>query len=465
MKSTQVERGERVVGVSTPIVTEMQVVPVAGLDSMLMTLSGAHAPYFTRNLVFLRDSSGNQGVGEIHGGEYTRAELERFIPLVVGQPIGNYRAVVQSLVSHRCRFRPADDDGEGIQTLNINKLKYVVQAESAVETAMLDLLGKFMGLPMCALLAGGQRRSQVRFLGYLFYVSDCTRAAPSFSYRDERDSDDPWFQIRNTEMLTPEAIVKQAEALHAKYGFHDFKLKGGVFPCKEEMAAVKALKRRFPKGRINIDPNGAWGLQEAVDACLDAKWALSYVEDPVGPEDGFSSREIHAEFKMATGISVATNMFVVNFRQLYHSLIQKSADIILADPHFWTSDGSLRVAQNLNDWGLTWGIHSNNHFDITLATFVQCAAAAPGNITAIDTHYVWQDGQYLTQDPLQFKDGCIQVPDKPGLGVEVDMEAVKRANQLYCSIPASFRDRDDGAAMQFLIPGWRYDSKRPCLVR
>ena len=238
-----------------------------------------------------------------------------------------------------------------------------------------------------------------------------------------------------------------------------------MLPCGEEMEAVKALKRRFPEGRINIDPNGAWRLGEAIAACRDAKWALSYAEDPVGPEAGFSSRETNAEFKMATGIPVATNMFAVNFRQLYHSLVEKSVDIVLADPHFWTLDGSLRVAQDLNDWGLTWGIHSNNHFDITLATFVQCAAAAPGEITAIDTHYIWQDGQHLTQNPLRFEDGCIRVPDAPGLGVEVDMGAVERAHQLYCSMPARFRDRDDSTAMQYLIPHWTYDSKRPCLVR
>lgn len=176
----------------TPVVTQMRVVPVAGYDSMLMTLSGAHAPYFIRNLVILTDSSGNQGVGEIHGGEHTRTELERYIPLVVGQPIGNYRAVVQSLSAFRRGRREAGDNGEGIQSLDISNLKYVVQAEGAVEMAMLDLLGKFMGLPMCALLANGQQRDRVRFLGYLFYVSDCARARPDLPYRDEGDSDDPW---------------------------------------------------------------------------------------------------------------------------------------------------------------------------------------------------------------------------------------------------------------------------------
>lgn len=449
----------------TPVITEMRVIPVAGCDSMLMTLSGAHAPYFTRNIVILTDSSGNQGIGEIHGGEYTRAELESYIPLVVGQEIGNYRAVVNSLFKFNGKKRSANNCGEGIQSLDISKLKYVVQAEGAVEMAMLDLLGKFMGLPMCALLAKGQCREKIRMLGYLFYVSDKAKALPDLPYRDESNSDDPWFRMRNTEMLTVESIVRQAEVLQAKYGFRDFKLKGGVFSCPEEMEAVKALKRRFPEGRINIDPNGAWSLDEAIRECLDAKWALSYAEDPVGPEAGFSSREMHAEFKTATGIPVATNMFAVNFRQLYHSLTEKSVDIVLADPHFWTLNGSLRVAQDLDDWGLTWGIHSNNHFDITLSTFVQCAAAAPGNITAIDTHFIWQDGQYLTQNPPKILNGCIEVPKTPGLGVELDMHAVEKANCLYNTMPKRFRDRNDAVAMPYLIPGWTYDSKRPCLVR
>jgi len=448
----------------TPIVTSMRVIPVAGRDCMLMTLSGAHAPYFTRNIVVLTDSDGRTGVGEIHGGTHTCKELTDYIPLVEGQEIGNYRAVVQSLFDLNRKKRALRACGEGIQCLDISKLKFVVQAEAAVETAMLDLLGQYMELPMCALLAGGRQRESVRMLGYLFYVSDQNRAK-ELGYLDESGSDVEWFRRRRTVTLTPEEIVKEAEVLKARYGFRDFKLKGGVFSCGEEMEAVKALKKRFPDARINIDPNGAWRLQEAIEHCTDAKWALSYAEDPVGPEEGYSSRETHAEFKMATGIPVATNMFATNWRQFYHSLVEKSVDIVLADPHFWTPGGSLRMAQNLNDWGLTWGIHSNNHFDITLATFVQCAAAAPGNITAIDTHWIWQDGQYLTKNPPQITDGCIRVPKAPGLGITVDMDAIMKANELYRHEAAAFCDRNDALAMGYLIPNWTFDSKRPCLVR
>jgi glucarate dehydratase len=141
----------------------------------------------------------------------------------------------------------------------------------------------------------------------------------------------------------------------------------------------------------------------------------------------------------------------------------QSVDIPLADPHFWTMQGSVRVAQMCNDWGLTWGSHSNNHFDISLAMFTQVAAAAPGEITAIDTHWIWQDGQRLTKEPLQIVDGFVKVPAKPGLGVDIDMDAVAKAHELYKT--KGLGARDDGIAMQYLISDWKFDNKRPCLVR
>jgi glucarate dehydratase len=443
----------------TPTVTEMQVIPVAGYDSMLMTLSGAHAPFFTRNLVILKDSAGHTGIGEIHGGDYTCESLRACIPLVEGSPIGAYRRVLQSI--HRAAKRAAEDDGEGIQTLDISKLKFVVKAEWAIECAMLDLLGQYLELPMCELLGEGKQRDQVETLGYLFYVSDKKRA--DLPYIDEQSSGDSWFRLRRQEMLTAERMVEQACTLHEKYGFRNFKLKGGVLEGEKEMETVCALKKHFPTGRINIDPNGAWSLREAIDLCKPMEGVLTYIEDPCGPEAGFSSREIMAEFKNAVNLPVATNMIATNWRQFYHSVAQKSVDIVLADPHFWGFEGSVRMAQVLNDWGLTWGSHSNNHFDITLTAFAHVAAAAPGRPTALDTHWIWQDGQNLLKDAPEIKDGFLQVPDKPGMGVTIDMVKVEEANRLYNRLPS--HDRNDAEAMQYLIPGWKYDSKKPALVR
>ena len=443
----------------TPVVTDMKVIPVAGRDSMTMTLSGAHAPFFTRNLVILTDTAGNTGVGEVHGGDYTLEALRSWKPLIVGQEIANYRKVLDRI--RKAGQGKADDNGEGIQTLDISNLKFVVHADAAVECAMLDLLGQHVQLPMAALLADGQQRDKVETLGYLFYISD--KAKTDLDYLDESGSTDVWFKVRRSTTLTPQAIVEQACALQEKYGFRNFKLKGGVLAGAEEMEAVRLLKKQFPAGRINIDPNGAWGLDEAIELCKGCHDILTYVEDPCGPERGYSSREIMCEFKNATGLPVATNMIATDWRQFYHAAALKAVDIVLADPHFWGLNGSLRMAQLLNDWGLTWGSHSNNHFDITLTAFAHCAAAAPGSPTALDTHWIWPDGQNLCKNTPTIKNGYLEVPQKGGMGIDLDMKKVMEAHALYNRLP--YHDRDDAVSMQYLIPGWKFDPKKPCLVR
>lgn len=443
----------------SPIVTDMKVIPVAGYDSMLMSLSGAHAPYFTRNLVILTDNSGNTGVGEVHGGEEITKELESYRPFVIGHEIGDYKNVIQSI--QKGGYVVEGNDGEGLQGLDLSKLKFVVHAEIAVESAMLDLLGKFLNLPVCSLLGGGKQRDEVTVLGYLFYVSDKDKT--DLPYIDESDSNDPWFKIRRKEAMTTEAIVEQAYALQAKYGVKNFKLKGGVLRGEDDMQTIRALKKAFPDARINIDPNGAWSQEEAIRICKDMNGILTYVEDPCGAEKGYSSREITSEFKMATGMPVATNMLATDWRQFHHTVVSKAADIVLADPNFWGMNGSVRCGQLLNDWGMTWGCHSNNHFDITLAIYAHTAAACPGNITAMDTHWVWQDGQDLCRDTMKIQNGVIKIPDAPGLGINIDMDRVMKAHELYNKM--DHHDRDDAVSMQYLIPGWKFDSKRPCLVR
>src|SRR6185437_4328990 len=219
---------------------------------------------------------------------------------------------------------------------------------------------------------------------------------------------------RNEEAATTEAILRLAAAAQARYGFRDFKLKGGVFEGSREMETVVALAKRFPDARITLDPNGAWSLEEAVRLCSEKQNVLAYAEDPCGAEKGFSGREILAEFRRATRLPTATNMVATNWRELKHAIQLQAVDIPLADPHFWTMEGSVRVAQLCREWGLTWGSHSNNHFDVSLAMMTHVAAAAPGRITAIDTHWIWQDGQRLTREPLRIEDGSIRVPERTG---------------------------------------------------
>lgn len=440
---------------STPVVTALRVIPVAGHDGMLLNLSGAHAPFFTRNLVLITDSSGHTGVGEVPGGEKIRKTLEDAAALAVGQPIGAYNAVLAAM---RERFADRDSGGRGQQTFD---LRVAIHAVTAVESAMLDLLGQYLGVPVAALLGEGQQREAVQMLGYLFYVGD--RRKTDLPYRSEPDADDDWARLRHEEALTPEAIVRLAEAAQARYGFQDFKLKGGVLRGEEEVEAIRALHERFPQARCTLDPNGGWLLKDAIRLTRDLHGVLAYAEDPCGAEGVFSGREVMAEFRRATGLPTATNMVATDWREMAHALSLQSVDIPLADPHFWTMSGSVRVAQTCQAFGLTWGSHSNNHFDVSLAMFTHVGAAAPGRVTAIDTHWIWQDGQRLTKEPLQILDGYIQVPKKPGLGVELDMAEVEKAHQLY--LQHGLGARDDATAMQYLVPGWTFDSKRPCLVR
>ncbi len=438
-----------------PIITELQVIPVAGHDSMLLNLSGAHGPYFTRNLIILTDETGNTGVGEVPGGEAIRKTLEDARDLLVGKSIGTYNNILNSV---RRQFADRDAGGRGLQTFD---LRIAIHAVTAIEAALLDLMGQFLGVPVAALLGEGQQRDAVEMLGYLFYVGD--RNKTDLEYLSDPNAEDDWFRVRHEEALTPETVVRLAEAAHKRYGFNDFKLKGGVLRGEEEIEAIKALAARFPEARITLDPNGGWLLKDAINLCKDMHGILAYAEDPCGAEGGYSGREIMAEFRRATGLPTATNMIATDWRQMGHTIQLQSVDIPLADPHFWTMQGSVRVAQMCHEWGLTWGSHSNNHFDISLAMFTHCAAAAPGNITAIDTHWIWQDGQYLTKNPLQIKNGLVDVPQQGGLGVELDMDAVMKANELY--LTKGLGARDDSIAMQYLIPNWKFDNKMPCLVR
>jgi len=441
---------------SSPVITDMQVIPVAGHDSMLMNIGGAHGAYFTRNIVILKDSAGNTGIGEAPGGEVIYNTLVEAIAQVKGQEVARMNRLVHQIHVGN-QSSDFDSFGKGAWTFELR-----VNAVAALEAALLDLMGKFLGVPVCELLGPGKQRDEVTVLGYLFYIGD--RQKTDLPYQEGERSHHDWYHLRHQEAMNSEAVVRLAEAAQDRYGFKDFKLKGGVLPGEQEIEAVKALAKRFPDARITVDPNGAWLLDEAINLCKDLHGILSYAEDPCGAEQGFSGREVMAEFRRATGLPVATNMIATNWREMQHAVMLQSVDIPLADPHFWTMHGAVRVAQLCDEWGLTWGCHSNNHFDISLAMFTHVGAAVPGKPTAIDTHWIWQEGnQRLTKEPLQIVNGKIKVPEKPGLGVEIDMDQIHRAHELHRKLPTGARN--DAAAMQYLIPGWTFDRKRPALGR
>jgi len=260
---------------ASPIVTDMQVIPVAGRDSMLLNLCGAHAPYFTRILVLLKDSAGNTGMGEVPGSNGILRALERLVPLVTGTEVARYNRTLNVLraavsgVSHQVTSSAEEAVMKQPHEINL-RLENVV---TAVEAALLDLLGQHLAVPLCELLGNGQQRTHVTMLAYLFYIGDRTQTDLPYDGDAARDG---WYKARDEEALTPEQIANLASAAVDKYGFRDFKLKGGVMRPEEEVAAVAAIKRRFPDARATLDPNGAWSLAEAVAACKGQGHVLAY---------------------------------------------------------------------------------------------------------------------------------------------------------------------------------------------
>ncbi|WP_320122275.1 enolase C-terminal domain-like protein [uncultured Sphaerochaeta sp.] len=439
-----------------PYIQKMEVFPVAGKDSMLLNLSGAHGPYFTRNIVILTDSQGNTGVGEVPGGQKITKALEDVKPVVEGSKISEYK---QTLLKVKEALGNDENDVRGLQTFDLRTGIHVV---TAIEAPLLDLLGKYLEVPVASLLGDGKIRDRVKVLGYLFFIGDRKKTTLPY-YADEKNSED-WYRLRHEEALDADAVIELARASQDLYGFKDFKLKGGVLQGKQEIEVIKAMKKAYPDARMTLDPNGGWSLKEAISLCKDMHGILTYCEDPCGAENGYSGREVLSEFRRATGLPTATNMIATDWRQFGHSLELQSVDIPLADCHFWTMSGAVRVGQLCDEFGLTWGSHSNNHFDISLAMIAHVGAAVPGNPTAIDTHWIWQEGiERLSVDPMKIEDGHIALTGKPGLGIEVDRAQVEKAHKLY--VDQKLGARDDAEGMQFLIPGWKFDPKSPALVR
>lgn len=439
-----------------PTINNMRVVPVAGRDSFLLNLSGGHAPWFVRCVVILEDDDGRRGVGEIPSSEAILGALERCRPLVEGTSVNH---VKQTLNQCRNMLGERGREARGRQTFDLRVNVHVI---AGIESALLDLFGQAVELPVADLLGRyGRQRDEVEALGYLFLVGDADKTDLPYPRVDRPR--DAWDERRRQPALTPDAIAELARAAHERYGFKDFKLKGGVLPSAQEADCIRALHEAFPDARLTLDPNGAWTLDEAVRVLTPVKDLISYAEDPCGQEEGWSGRETMAEFKKRTGIPTATNMIATDFKQLQYAVQLDCVDIPLADCHFWTLQGAVMVGELCNEWGMTWGSHSNNHLDISLAMMTHVAAACPGGITAIDTHWIWQDGQRLTRQPFEIHDGKLQVPHTPGLGVELDENKLHEAHALYQGLDVT--TRNDAMAMQYLIPGWTFDPKTPALVR
>ncbi|MEW2299387.1 glucarate dehydratase family protein [Streptomyces sp. NPDC006655] len=417
-------------------ITDVRLTPILVADPPLLNTQGVHQPYTPRLIVEVETADGVVGVGETYGDtkylELARPFAERLRGRQVGDLNGLF-TVADEVAVDTARVSAQVDVGglRGVQTADKLRLSVV----SGFEVACLDALGKALGLPVHALL-GGKVRDSVEYSAYLFYKW----AAHPEGVPAETDD---WGAA-----LDPAGVVAQARSFTERYGFTSFKLKGGVFPPDEEIAAVRALAEAFPGHPLRLDPNGAWSVETSLKVAKELGDVLEYLEDPA------LGTPAMAEVAAGTDIPLATNMCVTTFGEIQEAFIKGAVQVVLSDHHYW---GGLRNTQHLAAVCRTFGVgvsmHSNTHLGISLAAMTHVAATVPDLHHACDSHYPWQTEDVLTER-LTFDAGRVTVPDAPGLGVELDHEKLRRLHRRWLDDDGTLRDRDDAAAMRVAEPGW-----------
>lgn len=407
-------------------VAEVVVTPVAFADPPLLNAIGVHEPWALRSIIELVSDDGLVGLGESYGDEAHLALLRQAGQAIVGLDPFALGALRQRVAAVLGAVEIPDGHGLAIRS---SASRTVTRVASVLEVACLDLQGRSLAVPVHALL-GGKVRDTVPFAGYLFFKWG--------AHPDSRP--DEW-----GEALDPEGIVIQASRMIERYGFGSLKLKGGAFAPDEEMAAIRALRDAFPDHPLRLDPNGAWSVDTAIRVATEMGGFLQYLEDPTSGLVGM------ATVAARSPMPLATNMCVVAFTDLPEAIERGSVGVVLADHHYW---GGLRESQRLAGICQTWGIglsmHSNTHLGISLAAMVQLAGATPNLDYACDTHTPWQCGQDVVTEPLSFVDGAVAVPDSPGLGVDLDRDALARMHEQY--LRCEIRRRDDTGYMRRFQP-------------
>jgi glucarate dehydratase len=424
-------------------ITEMHVTPIAISDPPLLNAAGLHAPYALRTIVELVSDDHIYGLGEMPGGSEMVSLLESIRNLVLGSNPFQLNAL--SLAIAR-RLTGTAQPGE----TDVAREKQAARAFSAIEIACLDLMGKATGRPVVDLL-GGRVRERVPFSAYLFYKHPGAGGALGFGSDPDASG---WAAARQAAALDPDGLVAQAKAMCAAFGFQSIKLKGGVFEPAVEVETIRALRRAFgPEIPLRIDPNAVWRLETAVRWGKELEGLIEYYEDPVrGQED-------MAALRKAVHVPLATNMCTTSFAELPGSLSLGSEDIILSDHHMW---GGLRASVELGRICRTFGrglsMHSNSHLGISLTAMTHLAAAVPNLTYAVDTHYPWQSEEVIAGGRTQIEDGSLPVPSGPGLGVELDRDALAALHATY--LACGLTQRDDELEMQKVEPGWKFQPTR-----
>lgn len=415
-------------------IAEARLTPVLVADPPLLNTQGVHQPYTPRLIVEIVTADGITGVGETYG-DTKYLELARpFARSLIGWRVSDLNALpllAEGVTVDRSWVREQVDVGgqRGVQTAGKLRLSVV----SAFEVACLDALGKTLGLPVHTLL-GGKVRDSVEYSAYLFYKWGAHPQGVACE-------PDDWGAA-----LDPAGIVAQARRFAERYGFTSFKLKGGVFPPDEEIAAVRALATAFPGRPLRLDPNGAWSVDTSVKVADALRDVLEYLEDPT-----LGTRAM-AEVALRTDVPLATNMCVTTFPEIEEAFARRAVQVVLSDHHYW---GGLRNTRELaavcRTFGVEVSMHSNTHLGVSLAAMTHVASTVPGLRHACDTHYPWQPEDVLTER-VAFDGGRVTVPDAPGLGVELDRDRLEFLHRRWAADDGSLRDRDDAAAMRTAHP-------------
>ncbi|MBD2753698.1 enolase C-terminal domain-like protein [Spirosoma validum] len=426
-----------------PRISQIHITPIAIVDPPLLNAAGLHAPYALRTVVELVTDDGISGISEIPGNRDIDEALAIAKDLLTGLDVFNLNEIRQVLSA---RF--------GTETIKRGETPWdqrkLVHIFSAIEVACMDIIGKVTGRPVVDLL-GGKMRDRVPFSAYLFYKYEGAGGKLGFGIDPDATG---WASARQAAALDPAGVVAQAKAMCAEFGFQSIKLKGGVFEPRQEVDAMFALREAFgPDVPLRVDPNALWKVETAIQYGKEMEPILEYLEDPVRGQENM------AEVRKAVKTPLATNMCTTSFEDIPNSIRIGSEDIILSDHHFW---GGLRSSMTLAGICETFGrglsMHSNSHLGISLAAMVHLGAALPQLPYALDTHYPWQSDEIITQGRFQFEDGAVVVPSEPGLGVELDRQALATLHQNY--LDCGLTKRDDEVEMQKVQPGWTFQSVR-----
>lgn len=411
-----------------PVIERVRITPVAFADPPLLNAVGVHQPYALRGVVEVETDAGLVGLGETYADEAHLRRLDAAGRALVGHDVfavnRMYGAVRDALGGER------GSDGHGLTGM-ITTSSTVDRVFSPFEVAALDVQGQSIGRPVSDLL-GGAVRDRVPFSAYLFYKwAGHPGAEP-----------DEW-----GEALSAAAIVAQAERMTHEYGFGALKLKGGVMDPAEEIAAVLALRERFPQLPIRLDPNAAWTPSTSLRVADELAGVLEYLEDPTRGQAEM------AQVAARAPMPLATNMCVVAFEEVASAAKLGSVSIVLSDHHYWGGLGRSRLLAGICEtlgWGLS--MHSNSHLGISLAAMVHLAAATPNLTYACDTHWPWKTEDVVAGEPFAFRDGALAVPTAPGLGVRLDPARLAELHEQY--LRCGIRDRDDTAYRRSLEPGY-----------